>query len=167
MTKGQIKAWILHFQNRIILQDNPVPLHHYLLNLLFKIYNDASCITDACTIVEYLNCNLPKLIFTYNKAQPFNVLEVKVTEPCENVFDVQVNISTSLNSFVPYTLLNNPEFFTFKNDSSYYFNIGKYIELNPSLFPSYIYISSLIKQTLTSPFTINLNNIQIGYYNEY
>ena len=170
MTKEQIKAWTTHFQNRFILEDNPVPLHGYLIDMLFRAYTDDSCVKDICAVVSYLNCNLPALVMDYPNAFPKPLEEYKVSDPCSNPLDISINIKLSPNLYFYYmssfTLLNNPEYFTFKEDGCYYFNIRKFIDIPSNVLPNNLYFGYKTKANVNSPFITILQTEYIGYYNE-
>lgn len=172
MKKENLRAWIQHFQHRIILIDTPKFLYISLLNFLNRAYNDCVCnYDDVCKVVNFLDCELPRKSVDKVPLTVSPPTEIELTDPCKSPLDIKVNIvlghkPTSLlqKSDYEFTLLRNPEYFTFKSNGKYSFNIIKYIENNPSKLPINLYLSIEFKLTANSIFTIQKPYTYIGYY---
>ena len=167
MTNENLKAWIIHFQKRIILSDNPDVFHTMLLNLLTCKYNNVSCITNECEIVQYLNAHLPCLDYTPNTLVqlPSDTLIPISLDPC-SFYDLRVDIyigESTTPSITNLTLIDNPSYFTF-SEGFFHFNIKGIVQDFPQAFPNNVYIDVYTKTSVKDLFfTKVISRLLIGY----
>lgn len=163
MTQEQLKKWILHFQNRIILLNDPIQLYFSLIKVLYRKYDNENCSIDICPIINYLDCNLPKLEFSYTKGNSNLNNEFLLLEGCKSFLDIKVFIKIGEGSFYGYTFLNNIDFFVIKN-GNVYFNVKKHLNSFSSVLPNNVYLNYSIKYNTTSEYEQILETTNIGYY---
>ena len=93
---SDLRIVVIHFQQRFILCDIPDIKTHLMLDLLFRISCNESCIKDYCSIIKYLDCNLPK-VGKYKI--PLNCFPHKIkVGPCD-LFQGRIVIATRGSNF--------------------------------------------------------------------
>jgi hypothetical protein len=167
MTTENLKAWIIHFQKRIILSDLPKITNMLLLNLLTCKYNNVSCITNECEIVQYLNAHLPCLDYEIKEVPQLNgnVIYTVPIDPC-SFYDLQVKIYIGEGSFaVTYTLTDNPALFIF-DDGKFTIPLSGLINDFSLYFPNNLYAEVYVKTNNNQLFfTKVMSKTLIGYVN--
>lgn len=125
-----LRTVVIHFQQRFILCKNPEVKTHLILDLLFRISCNESCIEDYCSIIKYLDCNLPK-VGKYKI--PLNCIPEKIkVGPC-GLFQGKIIIITRGNEiYEEFTL----EELVLEKDGYYFYPELLESRLSPSDFPA-------------------------------
>ena len=121
MTVDVAKKWIIHFQNRIILQKLPNPLYTFYLDLLLRFSCGKTCddVNERiCEVVNYLKHNLPQL------CKPNTLVNTDVFLTDCKFYQLRVTII-----YGKAQLILGEESLIFKN-KKYYLNITNLIQTN-------------------------------------
>jgi hypothetical protein len=164
MSNENLLAWIKHFQQRIILQDEPEYKYTIMLNVLICVYQGISCADDVDGMVDFLNANLPCLDYEVFPTVSDSSLTYQIPiSPCE-FYDIKVDIFVGGGTTpTGITLLNSPSFFVFEN-GFYTFKFETFINDFQFAFPNEVFVAVSIKADSTeTDFVEVIPKTLVGY----
>lgn len=133
MTIDIAKQWVIHFQNRIILQKLPNPIYTFYMDILLRYTCEETCEyvnEKICDVIDYLKNHLPTICVKIPNTQTDTpLIDCKFYQLRISIYYVDPSVPPEL-AVGKFTIITLDETALIFKNKQYYININDLLKTN-------------------------------------